>query len=162
MKTTLDDMLATGRDGDETPGTVGENSNDDLQAIASVLKALEPGEVFGAPVVSGGYTIITASEYSSAAGFGSSRGTVPIKLANANNEDAPVTRNGPVMSSWRGGGGGGGSQGRPIAFIVMGPDGVRVEPVVDVTKFLLAFIAMWRAVLPGLLKLATVRKARKA
>ena len=35
-------------------------------------------------------------------------------------------------------GGGGGSAGRPVAAIIIGPEGVRVEPVVDVTKIALA------------------------
>ena len=35
-------------------------------------------------------------------------------------------------------GGGGGSAGRPVATIIIGPEGVQVEPVVDVTKIALA------------------------
>ncbi len=38
-----------------------------------------------------------------------------------------------------GGGGGGYSTARPVAAISIGPDGVHVEPVVDVTKIGLAF-----------------------
>jgi uncharacterized spore protein YtfJ len=38
-----------------------------------------------------------------------------------------------------GSGGGGASGGRPVAAILVGPDGVRVEPIVDVTKLGLAF-----------------------
>jgi uncharacterized spore protein YtfJ len=35
-------------------------------------------------------------------------------------------------------GGGGGSSGRPVAAIVIGPEGVRVKPVTDATKIALA------------------------
>ncbi len=48
-----------------------------------------------------------------------------------------------------GGGGGGWNDGRPVAVIEAGPAGVRVRPVVDVTKIGLAVLAaaitVWRA-----------------
>jgi uncharacterized spore protein YtfJ len=47
-----------------------------------------------------------------------------------------------------GGGGGGWNDGRPVAVIEAGPDGVRVRPVVDVTKIgltvLAAALTVWR------------------
>jgi uncharacterized spore protein YtfJ len=44
------------------------------------------------------------------------------------------------------GGGGGGSLGRPIAAIVIGPNGVKVRPIVDATKLALAAITAWGAI----------------
>ena len=49
-----------------------------------------------------------------------------------------------------GGGGGGGYQaGRPVAIVEVGPDGVRVKPVVDFTRVGLTVVAalltVWRA-----------------
>ena len=48
-----------------------------------------------------------------------------------------------------GGGGGGRSEGRPVAVIEAGPDGVRVRPVLDLTKLgltvLAAALTVWRA-----------------
>jgi uncharacterized spore protein YtfJ len=41
-------------------------------------------------------------------------------------------------------GGGGGSQGRPVAAIILTPDGVQVRPIVDVTR--VAFAGMATAV----------------
>jgi GTPase len=41
--------------------------------------------------------------------------------------------------------------GRPVAIITIGPDGVRVKPVVDVTKVALAGLAVWASML-GLLR----------
>ena len=41
-----------------------------------------------------------------------------------------------------GGGGGGFSMARPVAVISVGPEGVRVEPIVDVTKLGLAFLTL--------------------
>jgi uncharacterized spore protein YtfJ len=42
------------------------------------------------------------------------------------------------MGSGEGGGGGGRVLSRPVAAIVISPTGVRVEPIVDVTKIALA------------------------
>jgi uncharacterized spore protein YtfJ len=39
---------------------------------------------------------------------------------------------------WSGGGGGGNIFSRPVAVIVAGPEGVRVTPVFDTTKIILA------------------------
>jgi uncharacterized spore protein YtfJ len=44
-------------------------------------------------------------------------------------------------------GGGGGSNGRPIAVIVIGPDGVTVKPMVDATRVALASITALGAML---------------
>ena len=161
MKGTFEDMLVTGRNGEQSPEKAEESYDGDLRAFADIFKAAEPGAVFGAPVVAGEYTVITASEVSSAGGFGNTRGMAPSKPANAIGEEAPTTRENSPTASWSGGGGGGGSSGRPIAVIVIGPDGVKIKPVMDATKYMLAMISMWRAVLPALLKLAVVRRARK-
>ena len=55
-------------------------------------------------------------------------------------------------------GGGGGASGRPVAIIIIGPDGVTVKPVFDITKIALAGITAWGAML-GVLR--RVRKASK-
>jgi uncharacterized spore protein YtfJ len=44
-----------------------------------------------------------------------------------------------------GGGGGGGSMGRPVAVIVVGPDGVEVKPVIDLTKLALTALGVFGA-----------------
>ena len=57
--------------------------------------------------------------------------------------------NGQQTSSGEGMGGGGAGRGRPVAVIVIGQDGVRVQPVPDVTRLALAgmttvgFMAFW-------------------
>jgi hypothetical protein len=45
-----------------------------------------------------------------------------------------------------------------VAAIVIGPDGVKVEPILDVTQLALAGIAAWGAILVTLFKIA--KKAR--
>jgi hypothetical protein len=44
-------------------------------------------------------------------------------------------------------GGGGGSSGRPVAIIIIGPEGVSVKPILDITKVVLAGIPVWIAML---------------
>lgn len=91
--------------------------------IGKAMAAAEPGAVFGAPVERGEYTVITCSEVGGGLGAGFGSG---------------VDESG---AGGGGGGGGGGSFGRPVALISIGPDGVEVQPIVDVTKVGIAAIA---------------------
>jgi uncharacterized spore protein YtfJ len=89
------------------------------------------GAVYGEPIQHGETLIIPAAEVLSGVGFGVGFG------------GAETTSSGeggvPVGESGGGGGGGGGRVfARPVAAIIATPDGVRVEPVVDVTKVALA------------------------
>jgi uncharacterized spore protein YtfJ len=101
-----------------------------------VVAASRPNIVFSAPVERGEHTLITASEVVSAGGFGSGSGSAPVPSENGSSH-------GDAGGS--GGGGGGFSSARPVAAIVIGPDGVHVRPVVDVTKIALAAITAWGA-----------------
>lgn len=112
-----------------------------------VFAAAQPGAVFGAPVVSGAYTVITASEVAAGGGFGSGHGTGTKPGARAAEASAMAQGEGG------GSGGGGGASARPIAVITIGPEGVTVKPIVDVTKIALAGITAWGAMLAMLLRL---------
>jgi uncharacterized spore protein YtfJ len=114
--------------------------------LEKIFAAAQPGAVFGAPVVSGAFTVITASEVSAGGGFGSGRGTIPKPAIKANGTGLPAGESG-------GSGGGGGASGRPIAAIVIGPDGVSIKPVFDATKFALAAITALGTMLAMFLKL---------
>jgi uncharacterized spore protein YtfJ len=103
------------------------------KTFEKILAAAQPGAVFATPVASGPYTIITASEVLAAGGFGSGKGT----------------------GSEGGFGGGGVSQARPVAAIVIGPEGVKVQPVTDATKIALAAVAAW-----GTVALTAIRLVR--
>jgi uncharacterized spore protein YtfJ len=89
--------------------------------------------VFGQPVERGNATVIPCSEVSVGFGFGSGGG--------------PVDERGNQVGG--GVGAGGGARGRPIAAIVVTQDGVRVEPIMDLTKVALAgmttgtFMLLW-------------------
>ena len=103
--------------------------------MEKLLAAARPGAVFGEPVTAGSYTIITASEIGAGGGFGFGVGGGMSPAATSGE-----TPGGEQEDSGGGSGigGGGGSAGRPVAAIIIGPEGVRVEPVVDVTKIALA------------------------
>lgn len=120
-----------------------EDSQDRVsELLEQLFDVARPGAVFGEPVTVEGTTIITASEVAVGLGlgFGSGGGTAPAaveseKAAGEEEEVAPIGFGG-------GGGGGGGANGRPVAAIIVSSEGVRVEPIVDVTKLGLAFFTM--------------------
>lgn len=108
------------------------------QVLSQLVSNATVDTVFGRPIERDGATIIPCSEI--AVGFGMGSGTGPVD-----------ERGNPT-----GRGGGGGSQGRPIAVIVMTKEGVRIEPVFDLTKVVLAafttgaFMLFWFSRLTGL------------
>jgi uncharacterized spore protein YtfJ len=81
--------------------------------------------VYGSPVHQGENLVIPAAEILSVAGFGVGGGV----------GQGP---NDTERTGGSGGGGGGRVMARPVAVIVMSPTGVRVQPIVDVTKIVLA------------------------
>lgn len=91
------------------------------------LGAADVDAVYGEPLVQGDVVILPTAEVLSVAGFGigSGYGT------NQENEESQIGSGG-------GGGGGGRVLSRPVAIIVNSPDGVYIEPVIDVTKIALA------------------------
>jgi uncharacterized spore protein YtfJ len=92
--------------------------------------------VYGEPATIGDHTVITASEVKVGMGFGFGGGGAPgVEGAGAEAETEGAEA---VAGFGSGGGGGGVSGGRPVAAISVGPNGVRVDPVVDVTKIALA------------------------
>lgn len=103
------------------------------EALNAIFGDADPSTVFSEPIEVGEDVIITAAAWDRAGGFGFGSGGA--------GEEAAAGGGG-------GGGGGGSSEGRPVAIIHIGSGGVRVEPVVDLTKIavtgLLAGLAVWR------------------
>ena len=103
------------------------------QALSKLVITASADAVFGEPVVNGDTTVIPCSEVAIGLGMGSGSG--------------PVDEKGNPTGS--GSGGGGGARGRPVAAIVITKEGVRVEPIFDLTKIVLAslttgtFILLW-------------------
>lgn len=129
--------------------------------LEKILAAAQPGAVFGQPVEAGGYTLITASEVTSGGGFGVGAASGPVPTPDA--KRSPPTEaprpSGKQSIGGSGFGGGGGSVGRPVAIIAIGPNGVTVRPVVDVTKVVLAALTASAAIL-GMRR--AIRRARRA
>lgn len=96
------------------------------ELIGKLFDVTRPDAVFSQPVTVGDHTIINASEYTAGmgVGYGGGGGTGPAAGEETNE-----------ASGYGGGGGGGGTtMARPVATIIVSPDGVRVEPIVDATK----------------------------
>lgn len=119
------------------------NGQQALDLVARLLRVAEPGAVYGAPITVGDRTVILASELtmSLGAGYGGGDSLKPAADATAGGAAASAAGGvagadvgGAVVERGGGGGGGGFAAGRPVAAIVIEPGGVRVEPVVDVTK----------------------------
>ena len=91
------------------------------------MEAARVEAAIGAPIEHGDSLVIPTAEVFNAMGFGLGSG----QGKDVNDPDA-------VQASGSGGGGGGQAFARPVAVIVMSPEGVRIEPVVDVTKVALA------------------------
>jgi uncharacterized spore protein YtfJ len=120
--------------------------------MARVFDAAKPETVFGAPVTQGEYTVITAAEVTVGLGYGygggGGIGNTPPEANEEKDPDAPADTTMPNGAGFGGGGGGGGGAGaRPVAAIEIGPNGVRVEPIIDPTKVVLAFFTTLGAML---------------
>ncbi|SRR5579884_2346785 len=131
------------------------------EQIASVLEkiysAARPGAVYSEPVTAGNYTVITASEIAAGGGFGSglSIGSTKPPLKQQGEMAQPQAQ---LLNSAGGIGGGGGSSGRPVAIIIIGPDGITIKPVIDVTKIVLALVTVLGT---AVMLLRVVNKVRK-
>jgi uncharacterized spore protein YtfJ len=99
-----------------------------LQIVQTTLQeflgSADVSKVYGEHIQNGDTIIIPASESAYAMGFGVGAG------AGTDDNEAG--------GSGAGGGGGGWSMARPVAVVVAYPTGVRVEPVIDLTKIGLA------------------------
>ncbi len=119
-----------------------QGPGDAAALVGRLSDAAQPSAVFGEPVTSGDRTVITACEVTIGLGFGygmgSAGGAGPAEAGEAEGE----AKGPPVPAVSGGGGGGGNAMARPVAVIHIGPEGVDVEPVVDVTKLGLAFFTM--------------------
>ena len=116
-----------------------------LDLLEKLIATARPNAVFGHPITGGEYTVINVAEVSCGMGVGFGGGdssatqTEPAAEAITIEGEAPESKVAAANNYGVGGGGGGFSTARPVAAISIGPDGVHVEPVVDVTKIGLAF-----------------------
>lgn len=129
-----------GKEFDEIVVTTVKSQEQAAELVEKLFAVAQPAAVFSGPVTVGEHTLITASEVKVGMGFGygvgGGTGFQPAE-DEAASEESQDESGGTGFGS--GGGGGGVSGGRPVAVINVGPEGVRVEPVVDATKIALAF-----------------------
>ena len=104
------------------------------------LATADVDAVFGEPFVKDETVIIPAAEIVAGFGFGVGSGT------GKSNEDQET-------GSGSGGGGGGKIFSRPVAVIISSTEGVRIEPVVDLTKIALAGLTAGAFMLATLLRI---------
>jgi uncharacterized spore protein YtfJ len=108
--------------------------------VERLTEVARPGVVFGEPMTAGENTVVTASEVFVAMGYGFGMGGGRPQEEGERAAQAEI-HGGEVPSGYgSGGGGGGSSKGRPVAVITLNPGGVRIEPVLDLTKIGLAFL----------------------
>jgi len=132
---------------------IAESQEQARELIEKLFAVAEPGTVFGEPVQLGDHTVITASEITVGLGFasGGGFGSAPRPAAAAEQEDEEA-------AGGYGAAGAGGAGGRPVAAIIAGPGGVRVDPIVDVTKL---GLALFTAVGGMLLAFGRMRRASR-
>jgi len=94
------------------------------QTLVKFLDAAKVEAVYGPPVQNGDTLVIPVAEVLSVLAFG-------VGTGGGRDESHNIGGGG-------GGGGGGRTLSRPVAAVVISPTGVRVEPIVDVTKIWLA------------------------
>ncbi|HEY7061292.1 MAG TPA: spore germination protein GerW family protein [Chloroflexota bacterium] len=87
----------------------------------------------GTPRSVGDHTVIPLAEVYYGGGFGLGGGSAPASS--------------PTPGSGMGGGGGFGGRVRPVAVVVVGPEGVRVRPVFDASAIGLALVTVGLATL---------------
>lgn len=105
-----------------------------VEGLSALFGEVSPSTVFSEPIRVGDDLVITAAAWERAGGFG---------FGGGGGTDAQGNEGGGT-----GGGGGGSSQGRPVALIRIGADGVEVTPIIDFTKIgvtlLLGLLGVWR------------------
>jgi len=115
--------------------------------LDTFLAAASVEAVYGEPVEKEETLIIPTAEVVAGMGFGLGSGT------GGSAEEGGGTG--------VGGGGGGRAFARPVAVVIASPEGVRVEPVIDLTKIALAALTAGAFMLGTLARLRSPGKALK-
>ena len=111
--------------------------------LTNFTAAANADAVFQKPILHGDQMMIPAAEIVSLVGFGVGEGGETDEQS----------------SDTGGGGAGGGSVfTRPVAVIVASPDGVQIEPVIDLTKIALAGLTTGLIFLGSFLRLLSLRR----
>lgn len=142
---------------DEVMQSVRQEAETRARTLERLLGGADASRVFGPPVTNGAFTVIPAAEIACGGGLGSGMGVGGPGRRKKSAAEPLGGRHGEAGTgatdvsrpagegAGGGGGGGGGSMGRPVAAIIIGPDGVVVRPVVDVTKLVLTGLGVLTA-----------------
>jgi uncharacterized spore protein YtfJ len=109
------------------PGEAGLDAFQDT--MEEFLAAADVRVVYGEPIQHEDTIIIPTAEVLCVLGYGVGSGS------GTSSEGRPEN---PSVGKGSGGGGGGRILSRPVAVVIASPEGIRVEPVVDITKVALA------------------------
>jgi uncharacterized spore protein YtfJ len=109
--------------------------------LGRLFDVARAGSVFSEPLTVGDRVVINAAEITAGVGMGLGAG-----MGSDEGEEKAEKVEGQTSGGGGGGGGGGGSMARPVATITIGPNGVQVEPIVDVTKLGIAFFTALGAI----------------
>jgi uncharacterized spore protein YtfJ len=107
-----------------------------LLRLDKLVEAASPQAVFGEPIQQGDITVITASAINVGLGYG--LGGFVLKRDEMEKLERQEVNGG--------GGGGGGTRARPIAVISISSEGVKVDPIFDITTICLAFFSAFSAI----------------
>jgi uncharacterized spore protein YtfJ len=117
------------------PGAAAPALDTIRDTLGEFLDTASVDRVYGEPVREGDLTVIPTAEVVVGLGFGVGFGGGQ----GPTDDDDEDSKAGEEKASGFGGGGGR-TLSRPVAVVVVSPDGVLVEPVVDVTKIAIASI----------------------
>lgn len=109
--------------------------------LGRLFDVAQASSVFSQPLTVGERVVITAAEITAGVGMGLGAG-----MGSDEGEEKAEKVEGKTSGGGGGGGGGGGSLARPVATIIIGPNGVQVEPIVDVTKLGIAMFTALGAI----------------
>lgn len=112
-----------------------------LDAVGKLFETARAEAVWSPPIEVGEHVVITASEVlaTGGVGFGGGLGEGPSRR-RARRSWPPPEPIEPGGGAGLGGGGGGFTLARPVAAVTIGPDGVRIRPILDPTKLALALL----------------------
>lgn len=127
----------------KSPGNIGgadlHQTMDDVNTtMKAFIETADVDRVYGAPVEVGETKIIPAAENLVVMGFGAGGGYGTS--ASDNEEETEKSTEWSGEGAGGGGGGGGRTLTRPVAVVIASPEGVRIEPVADRTKVIMAAI----------------------
>ena len=116
-----------------------------LEKIGSIGDEINVDAVFGKPETAGDRVLIPVAEI--AYGFGAGLGTAgSCDCCECDDEEGAENCececHTELGEGAGGGGGGGGGLARPIAYIEVGPEGTKVQPIMDEQKIALAGILL--------------------